>query len=238
MTPYRHLYFDLDRTLWDLERNAREALTELYEHHGLRERGIATPDLLVDHYNHYNELLWDRYRRKLIDKATLRALRFKQTFAHLGVHDKDLAAAFDRDFIELAPKKKSLVPGALETLDVLKKEFTLHIITNGFPEVQHHKMSNSGLNGYFDVIITSEGCGYAKPDARIFNFALKKTGGKKEDALMIGDDLHVDIVGARESGWHQVYFNPSKGEHGEAVTYEIAEMTELMGILKPAVIGG
>lgn len=233
MTPYRHLYFDLDRTLWDMERNARETLAELYEHYGLQQRGIESVELFIGHYNRYNDLLWDRYRRRLIDKATLRALRFKQTLAHLGVHDTELADQFDRDYIEQAPKKKNLVPGAIETLDALKADFRLHIITNGFPEVQHHKIAHSGLAGYFDVIITSEGCGYSKPDARIFNFALKKSGGKKEEALMIGDDLEVDIVGARESGWHQVFYNPSKGEHAEDVTYEIADMKELAGIVAP-----
>jgi len=232
MSNYRHLFFDLDRTLWDMDRNAKETLAELFERYNMRERGIASAEIFIDHYNRYNDLLWDRYRRKLIDKAALRALRFKQTLAHLGIHDAELTSRFDHEYIEEAPKKKNLIPGTLEMLDDLKKEFHIHIITNGFPEVQHHKIKHSGLQDYFDVIITSEGCGYSKPDARIFAHALKKSGAKKEEALMIGDDLAVDIVGARNAGWDQVFFNPAKGAHSEKVTYEILEIGDVVKIVR------
>ncbi|HET6992949.1 MAG TPA: YjjG family noncanonical pyrimidine nucleotidase [Bacteroidia bacterium] len=232
MSSYRHLFFDLDRTLWDLERNARETLLELFEKYELKNRGIESSEIFIEHYNRYNDLLWDRYRRKLIDKATLRALRFKQTLSHLGIHDKELADRFDHDYIAEAPKKKNLIPGAIEMLDALKNDFQFHIITNGFPEVQHHKISNGGLENYFEVIITSEGCGYSKPDARIFTHALKKSGANAEESLMIGDDLQVDIVGARKAGWDQVFFNPVKGAHSEKVTHEITELKELVKILK------
>lgn len=231
MPAYRHLFFDLDRTLWDMERNARETLMELFERYDLQSRGIESSEIFIDHYNRYNDLLWDRYRKKLIDKATLRALRFRQTLAHLGIHDKKLADLFDIDYINEAPRKNNLIPGTIELLDTLKENFSLHIITNGFPEVQHHKITNGGLLHYFDIIITSEGCGYSKPDPRIYSHALKKSGSKKEEALMIGDDLQVDIVGAREAGWDQVFFNPSKGPHGEKVTYEISELHELKKIV-------
>src|SRR5665213_3431849 len=108
MSTYRHLFFDLDRTLWDMERNARETLVELFEKYDLQKLGIASSEIFIDHYNRYNDLLWDRYRRKLIDKSTLRALRFKQTLAHLGVHDHKLSAIFDEAYISEAPKKKNL----------------------------------------------------------------------------------------------------------------------------------
>lgn len=233
MPPYRHLFFDLDRTLWDMERNARETLAELFEQYGLQARGIESSEIFIEHYNRYNDLLWDRYRKKLIDKPTLRALRFKQTLAHLGVHDHKLADQFDIEYINEAPKKTNLIPGTIELLDKLKDNFQLHIITNGFPEVQHHKIVNGGLQHYFDIIITSEGCGYSKPDHRIYKHALKKSGSTKEEALMIGDDLHCDIIGAREAGWHQVFFNPAKGDHGEKVTYEICELNEICEIVFP-----
>lgn len=232
MSNYRHLFFDLDRTLWDMERNARETLAELFERHDLKSRGIVSSDLFIEHYNRYNDLLWDRYRRKLIDKATLRALRFKQTLAHLGVHDTKLADQFDVEYIIEAPKKKNLISGTIEMLEALKSDFHFHIITNGFPEVQHHKIKHSGLENYFEIIITSEGCGFAKPDARIFAHALKKSKATSEEALMIGDDLLVDILGAKKAGWDQVFFNPSKGLHKEKVTNEIAELKELVKILK------
>lgn len=231
MPAYRHLFFDLDRTLWDMERNAHETLAELFHRYGLQHRGVESAEVFIGHYNRYNDLLWDRYRRRLIDKATLRALRFRQALAHFGVHDHELAEQFDRDYISEAPQKKNLIPGALDLLNQLKDEYRLHIITNGFPEVQHHKIQHSGLSEYFDVIVTSEGCGYAKPDPRIFRHALKKAKATAEESLMIGDDLHVDIVGAREAGWHQVFFNPLGGQHEEDVTYEISRLGEMPEIL-------
>ncbi|HLG03201.1 MAG TPA: YjjG family noncanonical pyrimidine nucleotidase [Bacteroidia bacterium] len=231
MPGYRHLFFDLDRTLWDLDKNARETLGELYKKYQLGQRGVESEEIFIDHYNRYNDLLWDRYRRKIIDKATLRALRFKQALAHFGVHDPILSEKIDHDYLSEAPKKRNLVPGAKEVIETLHARFKLHIITNGFPEVQRHKICHSGLEKYFDVILTSEECGYAKPDRRIFRHALKKCGGKAGEALMIGDDLEVDIVGAREAGWHQVFFNPAKGSHKEKVTYEISHLDQLKVIV-------
>lgn len=231
MSRYKHLFFDLDRTLWDMERNARETLAELYFRYELKERGIQSANEFIYHYNCYNDVLWDRYRRRVIDKAELRALRFKQTLAHFGVHDKKLADKFDRDYIAEAPRKKNLVPGALGLLEKLKPHFNLHIITNGFSEVQHHKIARSGLADFFEHILTSEDCGYTKPDPRIFKHALKKCKSETQEALMIGDDLVVDIVGAREAGWDQVFFNPNDGKHEEKVTYEIRMLDELLPIL-------
>lgn len=215
-----------------MEHNARETLTDLYTEFKLNERGIADVDQFIEHYNRYNDLLWDRYRRKLIDKATLRALRFRQTLAHFNIHDKRLASQFDEAYLQQAPLKNNLITGASELLNALIDRYEIHIITNGFREVQLHKINNSGLAPYLKTIITSEGCGFTKPDYRIFEHALKLTGGKTGNALMIGDDLHVDIVGAREAGWHQVYFNPLGNQHTESVTYEIKALNELNQILK------
>lgn len=215
-----------------MERNARETLSDLYDQFELEKRGIESATVFIEHYNHYNDLLWDRYRRKLIDKATLRALRFRQTLAHFNVHDKKLAEQFDVAYLEQAPHKNKLIPGALEVLEVLKDLYEIHIITNGFHEVQYNKINNSGLAPYLKTIITSEDCGYTKPDYRIFTHALKLTGGETDNSLMIGDDLNVDITGARDAGWHQVYFNPQGNLHSESVTYEIKTLNELIQILR------
>jgi putative hydrolase of the HAD superfamily len=232
MAKYTHLFFDLDRTLWDMERNAHETLSELFHRYGLAVRGVPSADVFVSHYNEYNNLLWDRYRRKLIDKSTLRALRFKQALAHFGIHDKKLAEQFDHDYITEAPRKTNLIPGAKELLDQLHGKYELHIITNGFPEVQEFKMRNSGLDRYFGEVITSEGVGHAKPDKRIFQYASRVTKSTKEVSLMIGDDLHADIVGARDAGWDQVYFNPENGKHSEEVAHEIAHLSEILKVIR------
>lgn len=227
MAKYKDLFFDLDRTLWDMDRNASETLSEMYEKYGLKERGVPTVEIFVEHYNTYNDLLWDRYRRRIIDKATLRALRFKQTLAHFGIHDSKLALNVENEFIQEAPRKTNLIPGAKELLDQLSGEYRLHIITNGFPEVQAYKMQHSGLTHYFDVVVTSEGCGHAKPDRKIFDHSLKLAKATKESSVMIGDDLAVDIVGAREAGWAHIFFNPGGGKHDEEVMHEVKTLTEI-----------
>ncbi len=231
MSKYKHVFFDLDRTLWDLDRNATEALSDIYAKYDLKGRGIPDVNAFVLHYNEYNELLWDRYRRKLIDKNTLRALRFKQVLAHYGVKDQKLSDNVEQDFIHEAPRRKHLVPGAKELLDHLASDFKLHIITNGFPETQAYKMEHSGLTPYFDVIVTSEGSGHAKPDRKIFDHALKLAKATKEESIMIGDDLAVDIVGARNAGWAQIFYNPQGGGHNEVVLHEVKSLEEIKSLV-------
>jgi putative hydrolase of the HAD superfamily len=231
MAKYKHIFFDLDRTLWDLDRNATEALADIYTKYDLQGRGIPDVNLFVQHYNEYNELLWDRYRRKLIDKNTLRALRFKQVLAHFGVKDEALSKNVEADFIHEAPRRKHLIPGAKELLDKLSAEYKLHIITNGFPETQAYKMEHSGLTPYFDVIVTSEGSGHAKPDRKIFDHSLKLAKATKEESIMIGDDLAVDIIGARDAGWAHIFFNQHGGAHNEEVMHEVKHLEEIAGLV-------
>jgi putative hydrolase of the HAD superfamily len=214
-----------------MERNVRETLADMYIKFHLQERGIADANLFVDHYNCYNDKLWDRYRKKIIDKGTLRALRFRQTFAHFGIHDKQLAYDFESFYLKQAPLRNYLISGAIDILDYLKLNYEIHIITNGFTDVQMKKIQNSGLSPYLKTIITSEECGYTKPDYHIFAHASKVTGGKLENTLMIGDDLQTDIIGAKNFGWHQVYFNSTKTPHNEEVTYEIQSLNQLKQFL-------
>ncbi len=232
MSRYKHLFFDLDRTLWDMERNARETLVDLYEKHDLAGRGIPSAEIFITHYHRYNDLLWERYRKKQIGKDTLRALRFWQSLAHFGIRDHDLAKQFENDYLNEAPRKTKLIPHAIELLESLKDRFEIHILTNGFDEVQRNKIQSSGLAPYISNIYSSESCGWNKPDERIFRFVLKRSGAVAEESLMIGDDLHVDIVGAREAGWDQCFFNPQEAMHRESVTYEIKNLLELLPVLE------
>jgi putative hydrolase of the HAD superfamily len=231
MPTYQHLFFDLDRTLWDMEHNARATLVDLFRKHELEARGIPSVDIFITHYHHYNDLLWERYRKKQIGKDTLRALRFRQSLAHFGIKDHELAKQFEIDYLTEAPLKTQLIPGAIELMNTLSGKYAMHIITNGFDEVQRNKIQSSGLAPFIQGIFTSESCGLTKPDRRMFDFALRKTGATAENSLMIGDDLHVDIVGAREAGWHQVYLNPNQSKHEEEVTYQVRELHELIPIL-------
>ena len=122
--------------------------------------------------------------------------------------------------------------GTITSLEYLKiKGYILHIITNGFEEVQHIKLKESGLDKYLDVVVTSEQVGKRKPHMMVFDYALKKSGATKDDSIMIGDDLHADIIGARNFGMDQVYYNPDRKVHNEEVTFEIERIKQLKKIL-------
>jgi putative hydrolase of the HAD superfamily len=175
--------------------------------------------------------MWEQYRLGTIDKPTLRDKRFALTFWDMGLDAETAPPQLADDYILLSPRKTILFPHAHEVLSYLEKKYCLHIITNGFEEAQVIKMQESDLNRYFSEVIISEHTGFRKPDKRIFDYAMDKTGATAEDSIMIGDGLEVDILGARNVGWDTVYFNPENIEHQEMVTHEIRSLEELTGFL-------
>tara|TARA_B100001939_G_C16860356_1_gene581513 strand:+ start:188 stop:880 length:693 start_codon:yes stop_codon:yes gene_type:complete len=229
---YKHLFFDLDRTLWDFEKNSHEVLLELYQNYDLLNKGIVDSKVFIERYKYHNEKLWDLYRQNKIEKDKLRDERFKITLDEFGVNSPKLASNLGEDYVAHCPKKTNLFPYVHSTLNYLKDRYALHIITNGFEEVQLQKLENSNLMDYFEQIITSEQVGYKKPNQEIFNFSMLKAFAKPSDSIMIGDDLHADILGAKDIGMAQVFFNPLKLEHSYSeITYEISCLSELEEIL-------
>ncbi|MES2591065.1 MAG: YjjG family noncanonical pyrimidine nucleotidase [Bacteroidota bacterium] len=228
---YEHIFFDLDRTLWDFDTNSRETLLELSDKYKLKSKGVVSIDDFITDYYHINERMWLEYGNGLIDKNTLRYDRFYQALVKYSITDRSLAENFGNDYISLSPLKTNLFPHAIEVLDYLNKKYKLHIITNGVEEVQHIKIKNCGIQGYFGEIITSERSGFKKPDTRIFQYSIDSVKTTTTSSLMIGDSLEADIIGARSAGLHQVYFNPAEQKHEENITYEIKNLKELMGFL-------
>lgn len=228
---YEHIFFDLDRTLWDFDTNSRETLLELADKYKLGSKGVVSIDDFITDYYHINERMWLEYGNGLIDKNTLRYDRFYQALVKYSITDRSLAENFGNDYISLSPLKTNLFPNAIEVLEYLNKKYKLHIITNGFEEVQHIKIKNCGIQGYFGEIITSERSGFKKPDIGIFQYSIDSVKTNSTSSLMIGDSLEADIIGARSAGIHQVYFNPSEQKHQENITYEIQNLKELMNFL-------
>jgi len=231
MNRYKHVFFDLDRTLWDFETNSESALKEIYKMFKLGERGILEEGIFVSKYKEINEKMWALYRKGFIKKSELRRGRFSQTLVHFKVKDKKLGQELDEAYISISPHNTALVPGALEALNYLKDRYQLHIITNGFEEVQFIKLNKSGIRDHFDVIVTSERARARKPDAEVFQLAMLEAGTKASESIMIGDDLESDILGARGVWMDQVYYNPEKSDHGEEITHEISHLDELRTIL-------
>ncbi|MCC2547578.1 YjjG family noncanonical pyrimidine nucleotidase [Hymenobacter sp. BT175] len=228
---YRHLFFDLDHTLWDFEKNADETLRTLFEQHDLGRFGISVEDF-IRVYSDINHALWRLYQNNKITQQQLREVRFVRTLARLGVAEADVPADISRQFTDILPRKAAVFPFTYDVLDYLQAKYTLHLITNGFKDIQHIKLTSSRLTHYFQEIITSECAGgFLKPDRRIFDYALQLTGARAGESLMIGDNLECDVLGAYNAGLDQVYFNPGKRRHFAQTTYEISCLSELKDIL-------
>lgn len=231
MKQYKHVFFDLDRTLWDFDAVAEVAFEQIYEKYGLKHKGIPNAHEFHEVYHPLNERLWELYRENKITKDELNRTRFVLPLAHYGIQDTELADRLSEDYVYLSPRIVRLVPGTMELLEYLRPKYHLHLITNGFQEVQHTKLSGSGMEPYFETLTVSEEVGVKKPNPEIFLYALTKAGAKAEESLMIGDEMAVDIDGARAAGIDQVFFNPNKEKAEGECTYEVKELLEIKQIL-------
>lgn len=231
MNKYSHIFFDLDRTIWDFDKNSIATLNEIFEKYNLENILNCSFDDFFKTYKKHNTILWEAYRNNQIKKEKLSIDRFLFTLNDINNDDLLLASNISEDYIKLSPLKKNLLPYSIETLEILSKKFKLHILTNGFKEVQYIKVRKSGLEKYFTHIITSEEAGVQKPDKKIFEYALKITGATPENSIMIGDDLKVDILGAMQVGMDQIYFNCNSDPSEHQATYEIKSLIELTYIL-------
>lgn len=228
---YKHIFFDLDRTLWDFDSNSLETFHDLYLIYNVA--GKLNCDFTSFHHTYvkHNTQLWDAYRKGEIAKDFLSLHRFLFTLNEFGCNDKEMAANMAKDYVRISPQKKILLPHAIEILDYLKPNYQLHIITNGFVEVQYTKLKNSGLDTYFTNTIISEEAGCQKPETCIFKFAMEKAAAIAEESLMIGDDLKVDVLGAKQAGMDQIFYNTGGIIHDEEITYEISSLMDLKFIL-------
>lgn len=231
MSNYKHLFFDLDRTLWDFESNSIDTFRDIFAKHKL-ENIFPNFDIFIDVYKKNNEALWAKYRTGEIKKDNLRTDRFQLTLKEFGVDDIQLATKIGDDYIEISPTKSIVFPHTHEVLDYLKqKNYKLHIITNGFNEVQFVKLKNCDLDKFFDSVVTSENAGYQKPRKEVFHYAVSSVNAKKESCLMIGDDPDTDMLGAKNFGMDQVYFNTCNKSIDFEPTYSINCLSELKNIL-------
>lgn len=228
---YKHIFFDLDHTLWDFERSAEETKRELFEILKLKERGIESYETFREKYIDINLALWALYREDKIGKDDLNFRRFYDTLCLFGINDRNLGEAMASGFIDGISSKSYLFPYAIEILEYLHSKYPLHIITNGFDNVQFRKLKISGMDRFFTSVITSEEAGSKKPDAEIFLYSLRKTGALANESLMVGDDLEVDMAGARQIGMDQLYVNHEKKQHNEPVTMEVFSLDEIVGLL-------
>lgn len=206
----RHLFFDLDRTLWDFDKNSESALKFLFDE---TQSIHQLPSFYKFNqiYKEVNVNLWKKYGKGKISKEELRDTRFNKAFLKLGLNNQELNNHFNTEYLRISPFQTAMFPNTIETLEALKKEkYSMHIITNGFKEVQLTKLQNCGIYDYFDIIVSSEEVGFNKPDVRIFRHAMTLAGAKPEHSVMIGDDMNVDVIGAERAGMFGIHFDPEE----------------------------
>ncbi|MGC6429554.1 MAG: YjjG family noncanonical pyrimidine nucleotidase [Jejuia sp.] len=221
------IFFDLDHTLWDFEKNSASTFEKIFELHNL-QLGI---EKFLEKYVPINFKYWKLYRQEQISKEDLRFARLDETFKSLEFPlDPDMIYKISDDYIRYLSTFNTLIPGTIEVLEALKPKYKLHIITNGFDEVQYKKMKGSNIIDYFQTLTNSEIAGVKKPNPKIFNFALELAEVRPEQSMMIGDSLEADVEGALNIGMDAIYFNPESIKHNKNIK-EISKLSQLIEML-------
>ncbi|MDE1192544.1 MAG: YjjG family noncanonical pyrimidine nucleotidase [Arachidicoccus sp.] len=232
MKKYNHLFFDLDHTIWDFETNAKEAMCQSFRENNLFNKGIPDYELFYEKYSEHNHRLWDRYSKGFIKQDELKWKRIWLALLDFKIADEHLAKKMSGEFLSILPQQKKVFPYTYEILNYLKnKKYRLHLITNGFNEIQYNKLRNADLTDFFEEVITSEVSGSLKPDKEIFSFALKKTNASVEESIMIGDNIEADIKGAQNFGMDTIFVNHIHMDASNITpTFEIRHLKELENI--------
>lgn len=229
---YKHLFFDLDHTIWDFETNAKDTLNDLFIQFQLQEKGIDSFDIFFQKYSHYNHMLWDRYTKGFIKQQELRWKRMWLTLLDYKIADEELSKNMATAFTDILPFKTNLFPYTVELLTYLKsKNYQLHLITNGFDSIQTKKLEQSKLGHFFIQVITSEASNSLKPNKEIFEFALQKAKANLNESIMIGDNIDADIEGALNINMDTIYVNHLNLDKYERSNYTVFHLNEIENIL-------
>lgn len=224
-TNITDVFFDLDHTLWDFEKNSALAFENVFK---MQEIEIDMASFL-QFYVPINREYWERYRKDEINQKELRFGRLKDTFDLMEFGIDDLViVTLSEQYLHYLPKFNHLFEGTIEILDYLKPKYNLHIITNGFAEIQENKLNNSYITHYFKTITNSEMAGVKKPNHLIFDYALDLADAKKENSIMIGDCIEADVQGALDAGLDAIFFN----ENNTQVSENIKQVNHLLELKK------
>ena len=228
MEAIKHIFFDLDHTLWDFEKNSALAFEKIFQELNFD----INSQQFMDIYNPINVAYWKLYEKNEIDQETLRVSRVKDAFEAFNFEiSLDQINTISNLFIEYLTSNNHLIEGTIETLDYLKDKYVLHIITNGFSFVQDVKLQKSNLDKYFVTITNSEAAGHKKPHENIFNHALTIANASKNESIMIGDSYEADVLGAMNFGIKAVFFNPANEMVSNNEILQIQSLTQLKNIL-------
>lgn len=227
----RHIFFDLDNTLWDFNSNSKTIIQKLYFDFDLPGRGITDFDIFYNSYKQRNELLWEAYRFGVKNREEVRFERFYVTLHDHGITNKKIAMEMADYYVQNTKHLKELLPGAIDTLQYLNVKYALHVITNGFDEVQLFKIQNCGLQHFFKTITTAESAGSLKPDKKIFEVALQEANAHARQSMYIGDSPQTDGMGAINVGMQFILIAPDNRQHIPDNMVTISSLMQLQEIL-------
>jgi putative hydrolase of the HAD superfamily len=231
---YRNIFIDLDNTLWDFSTNSKNVLSVLFFKYGL-DKYFKDFDEYFKIYSGHNDYLWEQYALNKITKDELNKDRFAYPLKEKNLDLPEVEEGMQNNYLPLLSQQTELMPGCKDTLDYLKsKGYKLYLVSNGFVEIQHKKLSGAGLYKYFDKLFFSEEIKAHKPSREFFDTAIKSTNSKKKESIVIGDNFLADIEGAKNAGIDQVYFCLSKSTQENLSfipTYTITHLSELKEIL-------
>ena len=229
MKLINNIFFDLDHTLWDFDKNSDLTFFKI-----LKKNDISIDvSKFLNFYHPINRKYWDMYRLNKVSKADLRYYRLSDTFKKLNYEiNDDHINQLAIDYIEHLSDFNHLIPDTLNVLELLKSKYKMHIITNGFKEVQKRKLQKSDLIQYFETVTISEDVGVKKPHKLIFNHALTAANANVESSIMIGDNFNADILGALGIGMKAIYYDFHKTNEQERENVVIVKsLKEIIPIL-------
>ncbi|WP_378186766.1 YjjG family noncanonical pyrimidine nucleotidase [Aquimarina sp. W85] len=220
-----HVFFDLDHTLWDFDKNSALAFKIIFQNLDID----VSLESFLQVYQPINMHYWKLFREEEISKEALRRGRLVDTFAQLNLsYPLSIIDALADHYIKALPLSNHLISGAEDTLIYLSKKYNLHIITNGFKEVQEQKLKASGIAHYFKTVTNSDEVGVKKPNRIIFDTALRSARAQFDNSIMIGDNYEADILGAQNIGLQAICFN----YHNQKIPTNIIQITDLKEIIK------
>lgn len=240
---YKHIFFDLDHTLWDFDRNAEICLTTIFEESQLALKGIENVAIFISTFSAINKGLWNQLDTGKITHDYLRKQRFRLVLSELQLPiDEQLSLEMNERFLELLPNQKGLIDGATELLEKLSENYRLHILSNGYYAIQLQKMKSSGIYHFFEEIITNDIANARKPDVAIFRFAVQKLSASMSECLMVGDTYEADILGAHSAGMDVIHFEPTgmtalssvaltSAALSSVATYTVKSLSEILAIV-------
>ena len=219
----KDIFFDLDHTLWDFDKNSMLAFKRVFK----KFKITIEFDAFLKIYEPINLEYWKKYREDKVSKENLRRGRLIDSFNFFDlIYTTEKIDEIADAYIQELPFDNHLFEGAVEILDYLILKYKLHIITNGFEEVQHKKLKNSGIDHYFSTVTTSEEVGLKKPNPKVFLTALNKANSFPTQSVMIGDSLEADILGANNIGMETIFYN----YRNESISKKIKSIDSLLEI--------